>query len=50
MPEVSTVTSGPGPSPEALPHTLCCGVLVVRTCQATLPLPSAVIGRSTLEP
>jgi hypothetical protein len=51
-PQVITVTSEPAPSPEALPHAACCGVLVVTTRQATLPLPlpSAVIGRSTLEP
>jgi hypothetical protein len=51
-PQLITVTSKPTPSPEALPHTLCGGVLVVTTCQATLPLPlpSGVIGKSTLEP
>jgi hypothetical protein len=48
IPQVITVTSEPGPSPEALPHAAFCGVLVVTTRQATLP--SAVIGRSTLEP
>ena len=52
IPQVITVTSEPGPSPEALPHAAFCEVQVVTTRQATLPLPlpSAVIGRSTLEP
>ena len=39
MPEVSHGDVRPGPSPEALPHTLCCGVLVVRTLPSDAAAP-----------
>ena len=39
IPQVITVTSEPGPNPEALPHAAFCGLRVVTTRQATHPLP-----------